>query len=242
MQDRKFVEEIRVRNQDVDFCGRLTPAALLRHVEQISTDHAEADGIGVSFLHARGLAMLIGRQAVRFARVPRVGERLTLTTRGEQSRHAMIKRITTAEDEQGRQVALVDARWILVDTNMGRILRKPTWDTTPFWLDKIPEELPQTVHRVKDGLTVAGVRRADYSLCDENGHINNARYLDIACDALPLDELRRAPVTFAAVKYDREVPLGAEMEVLRAQSAEGWYVTGRRGGKTAFESCLVLGQ
>lgn len=241
MEDKKFVEEMRILNHDVDFRGRLTPAALLRHTEQIASDHADADGIGAKFLGARGLAMLIGKQALRFDRVPTIGEKLTLTTRGERCRHAMVKRITTVADEAGRQVALVDARWIIVDMNKARILREAPWDTSPFWHDALPEELPQSVHRSAERLESAGTYQASYSICDENGHLNNSHYLDIACDALPLDELRRAPVTFAAIKYDRQVPLGESMEVLRAPSGDGWYVAGRRDGKNAFECYMELG-
>ena len=59
------------------------------------------------------------------------------------------------------------------------------------------------------------------SLCDLNGHINNAYYLDLACDALPPEVLQAGPVTFAAVNYHREIPMGDTVELLYAPSEEG---------------------
>lgn len=241
MAQKFYAEQFKIQNTDVDFCGRMKPGALLRYVEQVSAEHARAEGHGEDFLHPQGLALLVGRQSLRFARVPRRGERLTLTTYPEQSRHASMKRITAAVDEQGRQVALVDARWILVDMRQGRILREPTWDTSPFWAQHVEAELPQSVHRAEAGAPQpAGMRYAGYSLCDENGHVNNAVYLDLACDALPLEELRRNSIVFASVKYNREVPLGEELSLRRARAGEGWYIAGQRAGKTAFECYLEL--
>ena len=59
----------------------------------------------------------------------------------------------------------------------------------------------------------------DSSLCDLNGHVNNACYLDIACDALPLEVIKGGPLKFVSVKYHREIPLGSQVEVFYAPSA-----------------------
>ena len=52
--------------------------------------------------------------------------------------------------------------------------------------------------------------------------MNNSFYLDIACDALPLDALRKGPLRFASIKYHREIPMGAQVAVAYAPSADGW--------------------
>jgi len=76
------------------------------------------------------------------------------------------------------------------------------------------------------------------TLCDLNGHVNNACYLDIACDALPLEVVKAGPLKFVSVKYHREIPLGSQVEVFYAPSADGWYVVGRREEHAAFECYL----
>ena len=87
-------------------------------------------------------------------------------------------------------------------------------------------------------LELAGRRKLRYSDTDLNGHVNNACYLDIACDALPLEVVKGGPLKFVSVKYHREIPLGSQVEVFYAPSADGWYVVGRREEHAAFECYL----
>ena len=141
--------------------------------------------------------------------------------------------------EEG-SVLSVDCRWILVDLTGGHIMREPNWTVENFWNETVEGELPLHTHRCKE-LTSAGECRASYSLCDLNGHINNAYYLDLACDALPPEVLQAGPVTFAAVNYHREIPMGDTVELLYAPSEEGWYVQGRHDGRTSFECYLKIG-
>ena len=240
MEPNHYIETVTVLNADADFRSLLKPSALLRYVEQVSADHARAFGMDDAFFREQGVAFLVGKQALQFTRVPRRTETLTLTTRAEESRRGSIKRITTVTDASGAQVAMVDCRWIVVSLAEGRILRQPGWTVEDFWNENVEGELPLQLHKCRDGLIRAGEWTAHYSQCDLNGHINNAFYLDIACDALPLDVLKQGPVKFASVNYHREVPLGGKLEVLYAPTAEGWYLIGRHDGQTSFECYLEL--
>lgn len=224
MEPNFYTETATVLNADADFRSLLKPSALLRYVEQVSTDHARAFGMDDKFFRDHNVAFLVGKQALQFVRVPRRTEALTLTTRAEHSRRGAIKRITTVTDAAGKLVATVDCRWILVDLTGGHIMREPNWTVEGFWNE-----------------TVEGECRASYSLCDLNGHINNAYYLDLACDALPPEVLQAGPVTFAAVNYHWEIPMGDTVELLYAPSEEGWYVQGRHDGRTSFECYLKIG-
>ena len=78
-------------------------------------------------------------------------------------------------------------------------------------------------------------------MCDLNGHINNSLYLDIACDALPQEVVEAAPLSFASIKYHREVPMGQTVQVFYAPSGNGWYLLGRREEHAAFECYLEFG-
>lgn len=230
----KWSEEITVREADVDFRGLMKPSALLRYAEYMATEHSRREGMPDEFFRAQHLAYLLGKQALSFEHVPQKGDKLLLTTLPEQSSRGTNKRILLAQDASGKTVAQVDARWIMVDTTTARILRRPPEEIDRHWNTQVPHELPQTVEK-PSALNSAGIWRANYSLCDINGHINNACYLDIACDALPLEVMQQGPVRTAAVKYHREVKLGQEMEVFTGQTEGGWYVMGRREGLTTFE-------
>mgnify|MGYP000004790478 CR=1 FL=1 len=75
-------------------------------------------------------------------------------------------------------------------------------------------------------------------MCDLNGHINNSLYLDIACDALPQEVVEAAPLSFASIKYHREVPMGQSVQVFYAPSGNGWYLLGRREEQN-LKGCVI---
>ena len=241
MEPNFYVQETIVQNADADFRSLLKPSALLRYVEQVSADHARAFGMSDDFFKERGVAFLVGKQALRVYRAPVRTEKLILTTRAEASRRGSIKRITTVTDQAGQQLAMVDCRWIVVDLATAHIMRQPDWSVDDFWNETVEEELPLLLHKSRE-LTRAGEWMARYTQCDLNGHINNAFYLDIACDALPIEVVKAAPVTFASISYHREVPMGRTMEVFYAPSAQGWYLIGKMEGLTAFECYLEFGE
>ena len=76
-------------------------------------------------------------------------------------------------------------------------------------------------------------------LVRELGDLRN--HLDIACDALPQEVVEAAPLSFASIKYHREVPMGQTVQVFYAPSGNGWYVLGRREEHAAFECYLEFG-
>lgn len=242
MEPNFYTETATVLNADADFRSLLKPSALLRYVEQVSADHARTFGMTDQFFKDHGVAFLVGKQALKFDRVPQRAEKLTLLTRAEASRRGSVKRITTVTDAEGKQVAMVDCRWIVVSLAENRILREPGWTVEGFWNETVEGELPLQLHKCREGLASAGEWTVRYSQCDLNGHLNNAFYLDLVCDALPLDVVRKGPVTFASINYHREVPMGETVEVFYAPSAEGWYIIGKHNGQTSFECYVELGQ
>lgn len=235
-----YTETLPVMDSDSDFRGCLKPSALLRYVEQVSADHARTHGMNQRFFKERNIAFLVGKQSLKVWRMPVQEEHINVTTACEDFQKGAMKRLTTITSQTGEKLALVDCRWMVVDTQQGHIVRAPRLDALGFSNESLPEELPQLVHKTRE-LTAAGQRRADYSMCDSNGHINNAAYLDIACNALPLEVIKAAPLSFSCVKYHREIPLGQSVELFYAPSEQGWYVLGRREGHAAFECYLEFG-
>lgn len=204
-----------VLNADGDFRRMIKPSALFRYVEQAAADHARAYGMDDVFFKAHHTAFLVGKQAAQITRMPLRAEKLTFVTACEPCKKGSMKRLTRILDEAGKECALIDSRWIVVDTDRECILRQPSWHTPGYWNEDLEGELPQLVHKAKE-LTCAGSRTASYSLCDLNGHVNNACYLDIVCDALPLEVVKGGPLKFVSVKYHREIPLGSQVEVFYA--------------------------
>lgn len=104
---------------------------------QVSADHARAYGMDYAFFKERHSAFLVGKQALRVWRMPGRAEKIALTTACETFKKGTMKRLTTITSETGEKLALVDCRWMAVDTEAGSILRHPRLEHTG-----LPEQRP----------------------------------------------------------------------------------------------------
>lgn len=237
-----YTRQMLVLDHECDWNRKMTAGALLRMAQQIAIEQCDHVGMNKEFYLENHAVFLLARAAFRFERVPDCGELLTLETLPELSHRATYKRITRVKDQEGKQVALIDSRWILVNTDTKRILRQPPegFQNLPF-AQEIPFELDQTIP-VPEELESCGTLFASYSMCDENGHVNNTRYADAAADALPQECLREKSILEFAIRYHRELPAGEQEELVRGKLPDGrWYVRGMRDGKPGFECLLKLG-
>lgn len=242
MQEQKnFTETFRVFDFECDMNRKLLPGGALRISQQISTDHCDALGLTTEFYQANHAVFLLAKLASEFSRVPLIGETLTLVTLPETAKRAVYKRVTRILDAGGAEIGLVDSRWVLVDTETHRILRRPpeAFAALPFD-EEVPLALDMSIPK-PETLEPAGTAQAAYTLCDTNRHLNNTHYADVACNALPLGEVSRRAVRGITLNYHNEVPAGETFELERGRLGESvWYVAGQRQGKRCFEAKLIL--
>ena len=235
-----FSENFPVLRHDADFLGRLKPGALLRYAQQTAVDQNTGLGLTNDWYVEHRLAYLLVKQTLAFSRVPRIDEVLRYTTVPENSKRAANKRLTLVEDAKGEEIACVDSRWVLVDMDTRRILRRSSPLVEQYWNPAVAREMDLTIPQAQQ-LAELPPRRADYLLCDLNGHINNCAYADLACTAVPLETLRGAPIRRLTITYHREVPLGEMLTLSAGEAAGGWYMLGsREDGLSAFEAWCAL--
>ena len=237
-----YTQTYTICRHDGDHHGNAKPGALLRYGQQIATMHAEAAGLNDELYAATHTAYVLAKLALHIDRTPRVDETLTVTTRPERCKRAVNKRITFFYDAAGQQVAVLDSRWVLIDTDKRLILRKHPEAFNDCWAEDVPFELPMKMLKAApEDCAPAGEYTATYSRCDMNGHMNNTRYVDILCDALPWNVWDEGEVRDLKVYYHREVPRGESFALLQAQTGEKqYYFCGQREEKAAFEASITF--
>ena len=237
-----YTQTYTICRHDGDHHGNAKPGALLRYGQQIATMHAEAAGLNDELYAATHTAYVLAKLALHIDRTPRVDETLTVITRPERCKRAVNKRITFFYDAAGQQVAVLDSRWVLIDTDKRLILRKHPEAFNDCWAEDVPFELPmKMVKAAPEDCAPAGEYTATYSRCDMNGHMNNTRYVDILCDALPWNVWDEGEVRDLKVYYHREVPRGASFALLQAQTGEKqYYFCGQREEKASFEASITF--
>ena len=87
-------------------------------------------------------------------------------------------------------------------------------------------------------------RKMHYSDTDVNGHVNNTRYADFACDAVELDRLPENQfLTEMQIGYLAECRPGDLLTLQVGEQGEGRYVRGiDAGGNSRFEAALFFGE
>ena len=237
-----FARSFFVFRHEADFQGRMLPGALLRFAQQVATDHCNAMGVNDELYARTHTAFLLVRQTLEFHRIPHVDETLRFVTTSQMPQRAAYKRITLVTDEAGQEVACVDSRWVLVDTERRHILRKAPPELQLPWPERVDRELDVSLPARPENMEPAVEIHARYTQCDMNGHLNNTRYADLACDLVPVEELRSAAVRRMTIHYHKEIPMGQTAAMTRAKGEDGsWWITGWREDKPCFDVRLWLG-
>ena len=95
-----------------------------------------------------------------------------------------------------------------------------------------------------EGMALTEERRLHYSEADINGHVNNARYADFACDTLDMDRLEQDRfLSQMQIGYLAECRPGDLLTLETGEQEDGVYVRGTdQEGKSRFEAALGFAQ
>lgn len=234
-----YEETFRVLQYECDAWNRMTPGAVLRRTQEVSISHCNSIGMTQEHYRKTGTAFLLSATSLQVERMPVFEECVRIQTRAYAMRRAIYQRVTSIFSEQGDVICEADTRWVLVDTNTRHILRKEPEGFSPFTDVESKEahamKMPKPLHELKNEELYA-----TYTLCDSNGHINNARYADLVCDMLPIEKLERGPVKKMLLSYKSEIPLGSSFSLAcsTAEEETGYCFLAHQQGKKNFE-CYV---
>jgi acyl-ACP thioesterase len=233
-----YEQNFEVFHFECDPWDRMKPGAVLRRVQEIGTDQCELLGIDEAIYRRTHTVFLLSRLSLLMRRMPMVDERIRLQTRAYGMRRAVYHRVTSLYSEAGGLLCETDGRWVLVDTRTRRILRKPQEEFLPYFNEEPSEGHPREGTKYNGEITLTPMT-AGYSICDRNGHINNSRYADLACDALPLEKLKAGPPRQMLLNYRSEITLGDPFEWGSAAVGDnGFYCAAVQGETRKFE-CFV---
>ena len=233
-----------IDSRDVDGNGFCKASALLGHLQEAATQAAEHGGFGRTMTTEGYHAFwMLPRVWYRLFRPLRWEEPLTIHTWHRGNRGATMYRDYDLL-VQGEQVGECVSAWVLVDLESRQLLRMSSvselegTDGGSLCKDKKLSKL-----RLPPSMELAGRRQMCYSDTDLNGHVNNTRYADFACDALEMEHL--GPDRFLAsmqIGYLAECRPGEELLLMTGQDGQTYFAQGMdASGKSRFEAALIFG-
>ena len=201
----------RVRYSECDEDGRLSLVSMMNYLQDCSTFHSEATGVGLGWLGEQGLGWILGSWLIEIDELPRFAEKIRTSTWCYSLKGLHAQRCFSFEDSTGRPVVRADSQWFLFDRNAGKVCRIP--DSQRVYLSDEPRaDLPAMERKIKvegEGRQASPIQVSEQHL-DTNRHVNNAQYVMFALDALA--ELGHAlDVHRIAVQYRTMAWLGDEV-------------------------------
>jgi len=241
-----WTETTTVRTCETDLNGLWKPSCFFQAMQEAATHHAASWGYDFPSLLAAGHVWILSRLKVRFDDFPRYGQEVSIRTwpRGI-ARRVLFLRDFELRGADGRSLAAATSAWVLIDPASRRLLSPQALGRAvpdndglaaldePLEKLGLPAGLPER-------LTVI----AGYAAVDMLGHVNNARYVEWACDSLPLDLLRTRGLRWLQVNYLSEVRPGERVSVRAGEHGGGWAVYGLNldTGQRAFEAAVGVGE
>ncbi len=194
----------------VDFTGRWQPRSILDSLQDLATEHSELLGVGRDRMLERNIIWILSRTHLQMQEYPMMDETVRIRTWPGTANRFFFPRHSVVERPDGTRLGAAVTLWLLLDLNTRSVVPPSKSDLTFPDTAHLPAPLPlpDRVMRLETGERYTVARAAQYSDLDVNGHVNNTRYADWACDLFPPEVLRTHCIENLLLNYTREVVPG----------------------------------
>lgn len=231
---REYVLPVTVASYDVGPDDRMRLSAVLRYQQEAAEQHLAPAGMGWNALMEDGIAFVASRWHTVIRRLPRMGEAVTVTTWHRERKGPRFFRCFCWQDAAGEELLSGVMQYALVAVEDHRLLRGDEFDRygiteqpgrTVGCADPGKWKVPPTVP--VEELTVR------WSDTDRNGHLNNTRFADLACDGMPGGMTDRT-LTDVELYFAGEARLGERLYLENAVADGDAFVTGHTDRGATF--------
>ena len=202
-----YTQKFTLDHIHTDRFGRATPAALLYFVQEAAGNHCSLLAVDARALAPKHLFWAVTRNRVQITRLPRLGETITVETWPMPTTKVAYPRSVVAYDGQGNELFRSISLWVLMDDRTrGMILPNLSGITVDGALTGTELTAPRAI--ASRPMRLQKTETVGFSLLDQNGHMNNTRYLDWVMDLLPSAFHETRPVVEFTVCYLNEAKEG----------------------------------
>lgn len=229
--------ESRVRYSETDTNAQLSVTGLMNYLQDCSIFQSEDIGVGLSYLEREKKAWLLSSWQIQVLRRPDIGERIKIATWPYDFKGIYGMRNFAMYDSEGNYLVKANSCWFLTSTETGKPIRVGEADLAPYGEPepRIPmEEAPRKIALPEAMKKVGEVRILRHQL-DTNHHVNNAQYVDIACEVLP----EGAMIREIRAEYKKAAVLGDEVSLFCAVQ-DGVYVISLRSSDGSIYANVEL--
>lgn len=200
---------------EVDYRKKCLITTLINYFQDIAIFQSEQLGVGLNYLSDKNHSWVLYQWDINIDRYPMLGEAVKVTTKALSLKGINAYRNFSVLDCENRTIVNADSRWVLLDVKNMKIINIPkefkqTYGVedayaTPLKLKKPVE--PREFHYSKDF-------QIRYSDIDTNRHVNNAKYVDLALETMPLEVVQSNMLRHLKILYKNQGRYGDTVKSL----------------------------
>jgi acyl-ACP thioesterase len=217
-----WIEKHRVRPFDVDAFGSMRAASLMRFLQLGADGHARSAGLAVDQLLREGRTWVLREFHFEVDRYPRLYDEFEVETwAAERTSSLRAWRDYVVRDAAGNRIAAGGSQWLMLDSR--------TW--RPVKLAQAVQDLissgravPMEMRKLPKARAITGDEASvdvHWLDLDNNGHVNNVRYLDWLFECLPDDLWKSRELSRFAIEYLDEARPGDSLRIVSREEDPG---------------------
>lgn len=212
----------------------LSTGDLFRLMQKVSGDHCTQIGYGTPVMEELGLMWVIVRHGAQVLRSPAPGEELLARTWPGTTRHGMCPRYYRIESAEGELLVTGCAVWSVVDRESRKMV-VPAERGVEIEPLVTGLESPRPRAPVRLPAAESAVYTVPAEVLDENRHMNNTRYYDLAEHVMGTEGRK---LSDALVEYAAEAREGDRLCLDWGEQEGLFCIAGEIDGSPAFRMNL----
>ena len=232
-----YEQDYRIAYSDTDMRRRLRLSRLFTLLQEAATDHAAILGAGREKTLDRGILWIVTLQQAEISRMPVYDEQVKIVTWPGKPKHLLFPRWYRVTDRQGNALIEASSLWALMDANTRKaVFPEQSGIMLPGVQTGLESPLPRPPQAPQTDETA--VFTVPFSYVDQNGHMNNTRYFDLAEDRMP-DALRTQKLLRVCTEYSREARLDDIITLKSEINGDTFLLAGESEGQKLFRLSLT---
>ena len=207
---QKFIVTI----YDIDICGNLKPSSILNYFQEVATRHAIELKIDYYNLIIHNEYWVLSRICAEIDKYPKLGDEITVVTYPIAPRMIDCDRDYYILDSNGNIIIRGVSKWLILDSQTHKIKRiNLQYFNGLKFIDKRAIQDPNWKVEPANNMIEIFKNRVRLDDIDINRHMNNAKYANVAYNALDPSDILEKNIKSFSVNYLSEMKYNQDYTV-----------------------------
>jgi len=238
-----YITPLTISSYRVDCRKNLKPYAFMAAAQEAANVNATAIGCGYAHLFEQNVTWVLSRMRVEYLRQPRFMQDTVLETWQKGMKGPFSLRDFEIRDAATDEILVrCTTSWLLIDLGSRELVRMDKLIGDILKSTAVPKDaIPTPCGKIKSSPDTALCcsHRVMFSDIDYNLHVNNAKYMEWALDALDFAFVSTHDIVSYDITFNHEVHQGDTVDIyVSAPAPLTRYIEGRYGGKISFQTIV----